>query len=158
MIELNSKIKEALINIDFIRRYEELSNKYSAKRTASSNRLIHIDGEEVMNIIKDLGYTTSFDTKEKFYKIQSEQIDSYTLSVHIILKDGMVDIVWIVKENDELLLGAPWGTYSKRICESNDRIKKPVIGSYDDLEDILKYTFTMYEDFKKGLTNKIKYR
>ena len=28
MIELNSKIKEALIEIDFIKRYEEVSNKF----------------------------------------------------------------------------------------------------------------------------------
>ena len=30
MIELNSKIKEALIEIDFIKRYEEVSNKFNA--------------------------------------------------------------------------------------------------------------------------------
>ena len=48
MIELNSKIKNALIKIDFIKRYEELSNKFNAERTPSSNRLVYIDGEEVM--------------------------------------------------------------------------------------------------------------
>ena len=36
MIELNSKIKEALIEIDFIKRYEEVSNKFNAERTDSS--------------------------------------------------------------------------------------------------------------------------
>ena len=40
MIELNSKIKNALIKIDFIKRYEELSNKFNAERTPSSNRLV----------------------------------------------------------------------------------------------------------------------
>ena len=38
MIELNSKIKNALIKIGFIERYEELSNKFNAKRTPLSNR------------------------------------------------------------------------------------------------------------------------
>ena len=47
MIELNSKIKDALIKIDFIKRYEELSNKFNAERTPPSNRLVYIDGEEV---------------------------------------------------------------------------------------------------------------
>lgn len=32
MIELNSKIKEALIEIDFIKRYEEVSNKFNAEK------------------------------------------------------------------------------------------------------------------------------
>lgn len=155
MIELNAKIKEALIKINFIKRYEELSSKYSAERTPSSNRLIYIDGEEVMEMIQEMGYLPIFDAKEKFYKIQQEQIESFTLSVHIILKDGMVDLVWVVKENDELILGAPWGTYSRRLIESNYRIKKPVFGTYDDLEDIIKYTFAMYEDFKKSLTGKL---
>lgn len=31
MIELNSKIKEALIEIDFIKRYEEVSNNLMPK-------------------------------------------------------------------------------------------------------------------------------
>ena len=151
MIELNKKIKEALIEIDFVRRYEVLSNKYSAERTASSNRLIYIDGEEVMEMIQELGYIPMFDPKEKFYKIQQEQIESFKLCVHIILKDGMVDLVWVVKENEELLLGAPWGTYSRRLIDGNYRIKKPIFGTYEDLEDIIKYTFDMYEDFKKSL-------
>ena len=51
MIELNSKIKEALIEIDFIKRYEEVSNKFNAERTPSKSRLVYIDGEEVMEII-----------------------------------------------------------------------------------------------------------
>ena len=50
MIELNSKIKEALIEIDFIKRYEEVSNKFNAERTPSKSRLVYIVGEEVMEI------------------------------------------------------------------------------------------------------------
>ena len=107
MIELNSKIKEALTKIDFIKRYEEVSNKFNAERTPSKNRLVYIDGEEVMEIIKNLGYSPLFDSKEKFYKIREEQIEKFTLEVHIILQDGMVDLVWVVRENGELLLGVP---------------------------------------------------
>ena len=54
MIELNSKIKNALIKIDFIKRYEELSNKFNAERTPSSNRLVYIEGKEVMETIQAL--------------------------------------------------------------------------------------------------------
>ena len=108
MIELNSKIKEALIEIDFIKRYEEVSNKFNAERTPSKSRLVYINGEEVMEIIQDLGYSPLFDSKEKFYKIREEQVERFTLGVHIILQGGMVDLVWVVRENGELLLGAPW--------------------------------------------------
>lgn len=151
MIQLNSKIKDVLIKIDFIKRYEQLSNKFNTERTPSSNRLVYIDGEEVMEIIQDLGYVPLFDAKEKFYKIQEEQIGEYTLGFHIILKWGMVDLVWVVRENDEILLGSPWGTYSRRLIDSSYRIKKPVIGTYEDLEEIFEITFKMYEDFKQAL-------
>lgn len=151
MIELNSKIKDALVKIDFIKRYEELSDKFNTERTPSCNRLVHIDGEEVMQIIQDLGYFPLFDAKEKFYKIKEEQIGEFTLGVHIILQGGMVDLVWVVRKNEELLLGAPWGTYSRRLIGSGYRIKKPIIGTYEDLEEILKFTFKMYEDFKGTL-------
>lgn len=151
MIELNSKIKDALFKINFIKRYEELSNKFNAERTPSSNRLVYIDGEEVLETIQDLGYLPVFDAKEKFYKIKEEQIGKFALGVHIILQGGMVDLVWVVRENGELLLGASWGTYSKRLIDNNYRIKKPIFGTYEDLEEILKITFNMYEDFKRVL-------
>ena len=53
MIELNSKIKNALIKIGFIERYEELSNKFNAKRTPSSNdsHLINIFSVTVLEIL-----------------------------------------------------------------------------------------------------------
>lgn len=73
---------------------------------------------------RDLGYSPVFDVKEKLYKIKEEQIGKITLGVHIILQDGMVDLVWVVRENGELLLGAPWGTYSRRLINSSYRIKK----------------------------------
>lgn len=151
MITLNPKVKDALIKIDFITRYEKLSSYFNADRTPTENRLIYIDGEEVMEMIKCLGYSPQFDIKEKFYKIE-EQIGEYVFGVHIILWEGIVDLVWVVKENGILLLGAPWGTYSRRLIDVNYRIKKPVIEAYEDLEDILKITFGMYEDFKHALT------
>ena len=63
----------------------------------------------------------------------------------------MVDLVWVVKEKEELLLGYPWGIYSRLLIDSDYRIKKPIITSYDDIEEILKDSFEMYEDFKKAI-------
>ena len=151
MIILNPKVKNALSKIDFISRYEQLSSHFNADRTPIENRLIYVDGEEVMEMIRNLGYSPQFNTKEKFYKIEEETIEEFTFGVHIILWEGTVDLVWIVKENGILLLGAPWGTYSRRLIDVNYRIKKPVIETYEDLEDILKITFGMYEDFKNAL-------
>ncbi len=148
MTELNPKIKDALIKVDFIKRYEELSAHFNSDRVPDNERLIYIDGNEVKEMISELGYFPRFNAKEKFYKIKEEQIGEFSFGVHIILRYGIVELVWVVKENGTLLLGSPWGTYSKRLIDVNYRIKPPVFGTYEDLEDILKITFEMYEDFK----------
>ncbi len=148
MIELNFKIKNALIKMNFIDRYEELSKRFSNERMSLNERLVYVEKDEVMDTIRDLGYSPMFDTTEKFFKIKEEQVEKFTFGFHIILRDGMADLVWVVKENGELLLGAPWSTYSRRLIDVNYRIKKPVFGIYEDLEDILKAAFEMYEDLK----------
>ena len=153
MIELNEKIKNALIAMNFVKRYEELSKRFNEERTPDSERLEYIDGEEVMEMIQNLGYTPLFDKKEKFYKIKEEKISDYTFGFHIVLAYGMVDLVWVVKEAEELLLGAPWSVYSRRLIDVNYRIKKPIIGTYEDIEAILGIAFKMYEDFKKEILN-----
>ena len=151
MAEMNPKVKDALLKISFVKRYEKLSAHFSAARTPANERLIYIDGEEVMEMIRAAGYSPRFNTKEKFYKIEEEHIGKYIFGIHIILRDGRVELVWVVKENGTLLLGSPWGTYSKRLIDANYRIKPPVFGTYEDLEAILEIVFEMYEDFKNAL-------
>lgn len=147
-MELNDKIKNALIAMEFVKRYEDLSNAFNSERTPSDKRLNYIDGEEVKDAIRSMGYAPKFDTQEKFFKIQEEQMGAYTFGVHIILRDGTVELVWVVRENGTVLLGSPWGTYAKRLIEPSYRIKKPIFGTYEDLDEILRIAFTMYEDFK----------
>ena len=151
MAGMNPKIKDALLKINFVERYEKLSAQFSVARTPANDRLIYIDGEEVMEMIRAAGYSPRFNTKEQFYKIEEEHIGKYIFGIHIILRDGRVELVWVVKENGVLLLGAPWGTYSRRLIDANYRIRPPVFGTYEDLEAILKIVFEMYEDFKNAL-------
>lgn len=151
MAEMDPKIKDALLKINFVERYEKLSARFSVARTPVNDRLIYIDGEQVMEMIRAAGYSPRFNTKEKFYKIEEEHIGKYSFGIHIILRDGRVELVWVVKENGALLLGAPWGTYSRRLIDANYRIKPLVFGTYEELEAILKIVFEMYEDFKNAL-------
>lgn len=104
-----------------------------------------------MDTIRDLGYDSKFDSREKFYKLKEEKIGNYVFGFHISLYDGTVELIWVVKENDKVLLGSPWGTYAKRLIDSSYIIKKPIIGDYDDLECVLREAFIMFEDFKKAI-------
>lgn len=151
MIELNPKINNALLKIDFIKRYEHLSNAFDNIKTPLKERLHYFDGELVIDSINQLGYVVDFEPKEKYFKIKEQQIEHYTFAIHIILDSGMVDIVWIVKENNKLILGLPLGEFSRLMINPDYKIKKPIFGTYEDLDEIFRISFQMFEDFKHAV-------
>ncbi|MEG0276901.1 MAG: hypothetical protein RR630_07720 [Coprobacillus sp.] len=153
-MELHPKIKEALIEMNFIERYQKLSDSFDNVRTSMDQRLIYIDGEVIMDILEEQGYPATFESKEKFFKIKEQKINEYTFGFHIALDGGMVELIWVVWENDELLLGSPWAVYSRRLIDINYRIKKPIFKDYDDFEDIMIIAFKMFEDFKTVIISK----
>ena len=65
----------------------------------------------------------------------------------------MVDLVWIVKDNGKLIQGLPIGEYSRLMIAPNYKIKKPIFGTYEDLDKIFEVSFDMFEDFKQKLTS-----
>ena len=150
-MELNPIIKQALLDIDFIGRYQRLSDEYSAEKVPSKERLVYVDGDEVFEMLSKLGYESSFDSREKFFKIKEEQFGKYEFGFHISLRDGNAELIWVVREGDTVILGLPWGIYSRLMVDPDYRIKRPVYGTYDDLEHILEVAFEMYKDFKNAI-------
>lgn len=151
MEENRMAVRAALNEINFFSRFEELSNRFDEKRIPLYEGLEYIDREEVMQIIQDLGYISKFNSKEKFYKVKEEQIGKYKTGVNISLKYEMVNLIWIVKEKKEIVLGLPWGMFVSLFSDLDYKIPNPRIGTYEDIEEILKVSFEMYEDFKKAL-------
>ena len=149
---MNPRIADALMRIDFIRRYEELSHRFSAAKMPAVNQLECINHRKVLGVIEKLGYSAKYYAKEKFFQIE-EQIENMTFAVHICFHSGRVEMIWVVRENGELLLGSPWFEYSCRLIDIDYIIKSAYAGTYETLEEILKITFGMYEDFKKILLN-----
>lgn len=105
-----------------------------------------------MDSLAQLGYKAHFESKEKYFWIEEVQIGTYTFSGNMILDGGLVDIVWIVKENGNLILGLPIGEYSRLMIAPNYKIKKPIFGTYEDLDEIVESVFKLFEDFKKAMT------
>ena len=152
MICLPSDVKTALEKTNFIKRYEMLSNTFNGERTPLNERLRYIDGEIVLDSLAQLGYKAHFESKEKYFWIEEVQIGTYTFSGNMILDGGLVDIVWIVKENGNLILGLPIGEYSRLMIAPNYKIKKPIFGTYEDLDEIVESVCKLFEDFKKAMT------
>ena len=57
MTELNLKINKALLDINFIKRYEFLSNSFDNVKTPLKERLQYFDGELIIESINQL-YST----------------------------------------------------------------------------------------------------
>lgn len=152
MIRMNPRIADALIKIDFIRRYEELSHRFSAAKMPAVNQLERIDRKKVLGAIEKQGYSAKYYAKEKFFQIQ-EQIENMTFAVHIRFHSGRVEMIWVVRDNGELLLGRPWFEYSCELIDIDYVIKSAYAGTYETLDEILEITFGMYEDFKQAVLN-----
>lgn len=65
--------------------------------------------------------------------------------LHFKIKNALVKMDFIRRYEE---LSARFIVYLRRLIDINYRIKKPVFGTYEDLEDIWKTAFEMYEDFK----------
>lgn len=75
----------------------------------------------------------------------------YKFYFHISLKYGMVELIWYVDKGEEFYGGSVWSVM-KKILEGNDeQLMKPEFHTYEELKEILKEAFSMYEDFKREL-------
>mgnify|MGYP000933504719 CR=1 FL=1 len=92
-MELNLIVKQVLLDIDFINRYETLSKEYSPEKLRNKTPLKYLDGELVMDMISEAGYIPGFDPKEKFFKFYQE-IGDYTFGLHFILYNEGYSFGW----------------------------------------------------------------
>lgn len=151
MIGSDPKIKKALSDIDFVNKYEQISKCFNDKRTPLNERLRYLDGEIIIESIAQIGYKVDLEPREKYFKTEEEWIKDHAFSVNIILDNGMVDLVWIVKESGKLILGLPISEYSRLMIAPDHKIKKPIFGTYEDLDEIFESCFKLYEEFKLAL-------
>ncbi len=84
-MNLDTRIKQALIDINFVERYEKLSTYYSQKRTPKGQELDYFDGDFLMEIVELLGYKVQYDKRERFFHIELEEIENFVLAFIFLL-------------------------------------------------------------------------
>lgn len=136
--------RRALEQINFSKRYEQISNKHLFDFEESFERY---SNEEVIKIIKELGYTVSFNKKEKFLNITEEK-NNITFKFNISIQYGICELIWAVFKNKSYYDGYIWGGMNAELDNSSERIREPVFRNYEDLKNILIEAFKIYEDFK----------
>jgi len=139
---------KSIKKISFVERYEKLSVKFQFEERLDYSK------ENVLDLIKKIGYTAKYVKKDNFFKIE-EKKGIIKFYLNICLKYSNVELV-IGATNiieDKFLIGGVFGRICTEVnyykCISLDEnIKKPKFRNYEDLEEILTEAFAIYEDFK----------
>ena len=148
-MELSKKELEIFEKINLYKRHYTLSvqNNYESTFENYSN-------EKVIEIVKELGYTAKYRKKENFFQI-IETTNKLKFYFHFSLKYGMVEVIifWEYENNKDLSGGGLLSVVCKLIEiakneEKEGYIKKARFRNYEDLKNILREYFLIYEDLK----------
>ena len=147
-MELSKKDLEIYEKINLYKRHYTLSvqNNYESTFENYSN-------EKVIEIVKELGYSAKYRKKEKFFQI-IETIDGIKFYFHFSLEYGMVEIIMgMMNKNKKHIIGGAFSWLCKKIKvteneEIKDNVKYARFRNYEDLKNILREYFLIYEDLK----------
>ena len=151
-MELSKKDLEIYEKINLYKRHYTLSvqNNYE-------NTFENYSNEKVIEIVKELGYSAKYKKKENFFQI-IETTNKLKFYFHFSLEYGMVEVIifWEYENNKDLSGGGLLSVVCKLIEiakneEKEGYIKKARFRNYEDLKNILREYFLIYEDLKISL-------
>ena len=148
-MELSKKELEIFEKINLYDRYRDINNLYRFEETFEN-----YSNDEVIKIVKELGYSAKYRKKEKFFQI-IETTNKLKFYFHFSLKYGLVEIImyWECINNKDKWGGGTFAGICKKIEiakneEKEGYIKDARFRNYEDLKNILREYFLIYEDLK----------
>ena len=148
-MELSKKELEIFEKINLYERHSNISNQYRFEETFEN-----YSNEKVIEIVKELGYSAKYKKKENFFQI-IETINEMRFYFHFSLKYGLVEVImyWECINNKDKWGGGTFAGICKKIEiakneEKEGYIKDARFRNYEDLKNILREYFLIYEDFK----------
>ena len=148
---LEPKVIEALKEINFVERYKKLSDDFNKKEIPLEGRFEDVDINIIKEILSKFGEKVTYNKSEKFFKVKVGKTKNYLFNNKIAFSIGMVELIWEVKENETYILGNHLRGVAKDILRDNTIIKRPLFETYEELEEILRINFEMFDDFKNVL-------
>lgn len=148
-MKLSKKDLEIFEKINLYERHSNISNQYRFEETFEN-----YSNDEVIKIVKELGYSAKYRKKENFFQIM-ETTNKLKFYFHFSLKYGLVEIIiyWECINNKDKWGGGTFAGICKKIEiakneEKEGYIKKARFRNYEDLKNILREYFLIYEDLK----------
>ncbi|MED3393888.1 hypothetical protein [Bacillus wiedmannii] len=145
---LKPEIQEVLEKINFTERYKSLSKQFPDRENTFEN----YENEKVIAVFESLGYKARFMKKENFFRVgEVKNKDIYTFRFNISLKYGLVEFIWEAWHTGEVRTGTSWAMFLDVLSNDTEKVLRPGFHSYEELKEIMKIAFEMYEDFKREL-------
>ncbi|MBK8746599.1 MAG: hypothetical protein IPM04_01710 [Saprospiraceae bacterium] len=151
---LEEKTLSKYVSINLLERYKSLSEKFNSKEV-----LEQIDNAQVLERLKEFNSRFTFNQKEGFFGL-NEQEGNFDFKFNLSLKYGLVEpVVWGKNVFSEDQYGGALIRVAKLIqvsmgLKTVERIMYPRFNSYDDLTNIIKVLYGIYEDFKEVIISK----
>ena len=148
-MELSKKELEIFEKINLYERHSNISNQYRFE-----DKLKDYSNDKTIEIVKELGYSAKYRKKENFFQI-IETTNKLKFYFHFSLKYGLVEIImyWECINNKDKWGGGTFAGICKKIEiakneEKEGYIKDACFRNYEDLKNILREYFLIYEDLK----------
>ena len=148
-MELSKKELEIFEKINLYERHSNISNQYRFE-----DKLKDYSNDKTIEIVKELGYSAKYRKKENFFQI-IETTNKLKFYFHFSLKYGLVEIImyWECINNKDKWGGGTFAGICKKIEiakneEKEGYIKDARFRNYEDLKNILREYFLIYEDLK----------
>ena len=142
--------RELFERINFAGRFEALSRQHPIR--PDLDRLMILDFDLTKEILESFGYKIRYFRSERFFQA-TEKRDGYEFKFNIALEYGQVELIWAVFRDKKLVrpLSRIWmGLYGLLMNVPREQVPLyPFFGDYDELEAVLRESFSLWEDFKR---------
>jgi hypothetical protein len=118
-------VESVLIKIDFINRYESLSNTYSNR-----DATFLFSNNEILAIANSIGYALKYSKSREFHLHDNQ--GKFLFGFGFTLRYHSLEIGWSVK-NELLQIHsvAPWGFWVSLLTNDEKKIKMPMFSDYE---------------------------
>jgi len=136
--------------IDFVNRYKSICKKYNDFENSMSGN----QSKVYANILQKIDKPVSYISKDKSF-ISTFPVGEFTLELVLTLNNGHVQAHLNYIKGDDWLMYNRLDGYAEELDSNFNRelYNIPKYTSLEELEEILKEIFSIYEDIKKELQN-----
>lgn len=142
--------RELFERINFTGRFEALSRQHPIR--PDLDLLMILDFDLTKEILESFGYKIRYFRGERFFRAE-EKRDGYTFGFNIALDYGSAELIWDTECNKKLVreVSDVWmGLYELLMNVPWEQVPRyPFFGDYDELEAVLRESFSLWEDFKR---------